>query len=110
MAVFCQDPDITIVGDVAEIHFMIAGPLTHITEQNCVESTNICAKTNITLPSYQYSKSLVKNEVTDFIQEVPLADPKASRFVFSFWMYDGEDQLNSLIIITEETKGNHLSR
>ena len=40
---------------------------------------------------------MVQDTIThDFYEEVPLADSEASQFVFSFWMYDGDDLLYSV--------------
>ena len=40
---------------------------------------------------------------------VSLADPKANNLIFSFWMYDGEDQLHSdaHVVPIEVNKGKH---
>ena len=94
---FIDDPKITLLDNSAKIHFLISGSLTHIIEENCVEETNICDRANITIPSKnKHIWLLQQNSVTfDFIVEVPLADSEATAFVFSFWMYDGDDLLHS---------------
>ena len=74
---------------------MISGQLTHIIEENCVSDTNICAKYNISVPNNKAIMTLQDKITHDFSVEVPLANTDATQFVFSFWMYDGEDLLSS---------------
>ncbi|KAK2139411.1 hypothetical protein LSH36_1806g00000 [Paralvinella palmiformis] len=92
-AVFTKDPDIIILEGRADIHFIISGSLTHILEENCVKDTIICDKANITVPAKQHLKLSQGTEVHDFTVDVPLADSEATEFIFSFWMYDGNDLL-----------------
>ena len=107
MAVFASDPEITISEGMAQIHFVISGPLTHFIEENCVKGTDICAKANITVPNNEMIREIRGTDEYDFITEVPLAEPEATEFMFSFWMFDRGDQLNSeaCIINIAETKG-----
>ena len=93
---FIHDPKITILDDTAKIHFLISGPLTHIIEENCVTDTALCTNYNINIPNDNHIW-LVQNTIRhDFYEDVPLADSEASQFVFSFWMYDGDDLLYSV--------------
>ena len=94
-AVFSSDPEIAILEGKAQIHFIISGPLTHIIEENCVQDTSICDTANITVPNNLRIRQTQNIEIHDFTAEVPLADVEDKQFIFSFWMYDGEDMLYS---------------
>ena len=94
-AVFITDPEISIIDNTAEIHFMISGPLTHILEENCVIDTNICIQSNIRVPQGSEVWLPHRSVINDFTVEVPLADDESNTFMFSFWMYDGADLLDS---------------
>ncbi|KAK2139251.1 hypothetical protein LSH36_1916g00011 [Paralvinella palmiformis] len=92
-AIFTKDPEITIIEDRAESHFIISGSLTQILEENCFKDIAICHKANITVPTNQYLRSTQVPDIYDFTVDVPLADPEETEFIFSFWMYDGDDLL-----------------
>ena len=94
-AVFISDPEVRILDNTAEIHFMISGPLTHILEANCVIDTNICIQSNISVPNISDIWLSHWSVINHFTVEVPLADDESSKFLFSFWMYDGADLLDS---------------
>ena len=104
-ASFVRDPEITILHETANIHFIISGTLTHIVEENCVTDTDVCAKFNISVPSNRQNWLLADTIIHDFYAEVPLADTEATRFVFSFWMYDGEDVLYSDVVFLDTGHG-----
>ena len=75
---FIDDPEITLLDNTAEIHFLISGPLTHIIEQNCVKDTNICDEANITVPNdSKHIWPLRQCVIFDFTVEVILADAEA---------------------------------
>ena len=105
-AVFSKDPEITIYEGRAHIHFVISGPLTYILEENCVKDTTICDTSNITVPTKHYLKTISTNMDThNFSADVPLADSEATQFVFSFWMYDGEDLLSANTVSVNTNAG-----
>ena len=109
---FLQEPKITILDDIAEIHFVIYGHVTHIIEENCVTDTTICANFTISVPNYKQIRLMVHSLTHNFLIEVPLADSGALQFVFYFWLYDGEDLLYSeaekLIIDLSRGKGTNI--
>ncbi|KAK2140049.1 hypothetical protein LSH36_1501g00011 [Paralvinella palmiformis] len=85
-AIFAKDPEIIIIEDRAEIHFIISGSLTQILEENCVKDTVICYKANITVPTNQHLRSTQVPVIYDFTVDVPLADPEGTELIFSFFI------------------------
>ena len=85
--------DIKIKGAVAEIHFIITGPLTHIGVQNCAEDpSNLCVTEDVYVPSSNNRRNRRQTDVVnhDFTEDVVLSDPEATKFTFSFWLYDDD--------------------
>jgi len=72
--------------------------------------TVVCAKANITVPLSDQVKASQTQLTHDFTVEVPLADVEATNLVFSFWMYDGEDLLQSqpTVIQVDEGGGSYI--
>ena len=50
LATFSKPPVITILNYSAHIEFVVTGPLTHITEKNCVAETDTCTNSSIPIP------------------------------------------------------------
>ena len=71
---FVRDPEIAILHETANIHFIISGPLTHIVEENSVTDNDVCSKFNISVPSNRQNWLLADTIIRDFSAEVPLAD------------------------------------
>ena len=85
--------DIKIKGAVAEIHFIITGPLTHIRVQNCAEdSSKLCVTEDVKVPPSNNRRNRRQTDVVnyDFMEDVVLSDPEATTFTFSFWLYDDD--------------------
>ena len=85
--------DIKIKGAVAEIHFIITGPLTNIRVQNCAEdSSKLCVTEDVKVPSSNNRRNRRQTDVVnhDFTEDVVLSDPEATKFTFSFWLYDDD--------------------
>ena len=117
-ATFTIAPVITILNHTAVIQFVISGPLTHIVEMNCVTDTTTCINTTIPVSAVQTHGSHVDTqrmkqkqslfhganlqhnrsiatEIYNFTSEVPLVDPVANSFEFSFDLYHGDDLISS---------------
>ena len=95
MPIFSKDPEITIKGDRAEIHFIISGKLTQIKVENCVEDTDNCVTEDVRVPDKRRKRRQTTRIFYDFVARVTLVDPDAKRLIFYFWIYDGDILLTS---------------